>query len=132
MEARTDLDSELRREGKDEGHVNGDAAKTTSVEERRDNQHVPMESENNMDGDGFDWEDGNIASCEETMRAHTSQWNGDLTIEVEDDDTSKLGKKRPIRRATARDKVLCARYRVFVLSFYVSNVVRIERQNLFY
>lgn len=104
MEARTDLDSELRREGKDEGHVNGDAAKTTSVEERRDNQHVPMESENNMDGDGFDWEDGNIASCEETMGAHTSQWNGDLTIEVEDDDTSKLGKKRPIRRATARDK----------------------------
>lgn len=103
-EARTNLDSEPSRKGKDESHVNGDATKTTSVEERRENQHVHMESENNMDGDGFDWEDGNIASCEETMHAHTSQWNGDLTIEVEDDDTSKQGKKRPIRRATARDK----------------------------
>jgi len=103
-EARTNLDSEPSRKGKDENHVNGDATKTTSVEERRENQHVHMESENNMDGDGFDWEDGNIASCEGTMHANTSQWNGDLTIEVEDDDTSKQGKKRPIRRATARDK----------------------------
>lgn len=104
MEARTNLDSEMRRKGKDESHVNGDAAKTTSIEERHESQHVQMESENSMNGDGFDWEDGNIASCEGTMPAHTGRWNGDLTIEVEDDDSSKQAKKRPIRRATARDK----------------------------
>eukprot|EP01018_Ginkgo_biloba_P029180 Gb_25624 [translate_table: standard] len=114
MEARTTLDAEPRIKEKNGNHdslgpefvesMNEDALKTTSGEGQHEGPEVQNGfSENSMDGDEFDWEDGIVAPCDGNSHGHPREWNGELTIEV-DDDSNKQGKKRSIRRATAKDK----------------------------
>ncbi|XP_057838379.2 DNA repair protein RAD4 isoform X2 [Cryptomeria japonica] len=98
MVARMNLDSEPSTKSNDEIHTNNDSA------ERHENQETLCKSEDDMDREGFDWEDGNIMPSVGSMQGHSKPWSGEITIELEDDDISKQGKKQTVRRATARDK----------------------------
>ncbi|KAH9315907.1 hypothetical protein KI387_024534 [Taxus chinensis] len=98
MIARTKLDFEPSIKGNDENHTKNNSA------ERHEDQNALNESEDDIDKEEFDWEDGNVMPCVGSIHGHPRQWSEEITIELEDDDTSMHGRKRSLRRATARDK----------------------------